>query len=112
VGSPPSSQIPLRLLPVHKTPPWTRSLRHESEQITVSEMMRGRQSVSSHCVPSSHANDAAPVAGSWPVGCEFTPPSEQNFENWHGLAVLQAWSAGGDGGGLRGAGGGGCGKGV
>ena len=75
-------------------------------------MMRGGHSASEHCVPTVHANDAASVAMSWPVGCELIPPSEQNDVNAHALVVSQATSGGVGSGGGDGLGGGGLGNGC
>lgn len=54
---------------------------------------------------------ALPVAGSWPVGCEFKCPSEQKLTNEHGSSKLQASKSGKGGGGVLGSGGGGKGSG-
>ena len=75
-------------------------------------MMRGWQRSSLHCVPIRHANEAAPLAMSWPVACELMPPSEQNLSNAQALVVSHAEMGGKGGGGECGFDGGGCGNGA
>lgn len=75
-------------------------------------MMRGGHSASSHCVPTLQAKDAAPVAMSWPVGCELMPPSEQKERKPQGFDLSHALSGGMGGGGGAGSGGGGRGRGA
>ena len=109
--SPPSSQMPFRLDPIHRIPPWTVFVRQTSVHKIRSLMILGWQSGSEHCVPIVHAKDAAPVRMSCPVGCELIPPSEQKAVKAQAFSLLQAKSGGMDGDGGSGRGGGGRGSG-
>jgi hypothetical protein len=104
--------MPFRLDPIHRIPPWTVFVRHASVHKIRSLMILGWQSGSEHCVPMTHAKDAAPVEIECPVGWELMPPSEQKDVKAQALSLLQAKSGGTGGGGGFGSGGGGLGNGC